>query len=103
MTRVRKTPCHLDNFRTAAFKDPVTIEEDLDSSHKKKCQKEIKEELKSIEYSGSWTKTALPPGKNAIACRTVFERMLDNKGNVYRFKACLVVKKFFQKECVDYS
>lgn len=54
-------------------------------------QKAIIKELKSIEDSAFWTKTALSPEKILIPFKMVFKQRIDDKGNMCQFKAILMV------------
>ena len=45
----------------------------------------------------------LPEGSKPIGCKWIFKTKRDLKGNIERYKACLVTKGFTQKEGIDYK
>ena len=59
-------------------------------------------ELQALENNGTWSITALPPGKTAIGCRWVYKVKFHSDGSVERHKARLVAQGFTQMEGVDY-
>lgn len=75
-----------------AIKDPVTMEEAVESLDEEECMMLIKKELKIIAKNGTWTKGALSPGKSVTPCTMMFKHRLNDQGNVSRFKARLVEK-----------
>lgn len=101
--RVRRTLRCFDYIATAVIEDPMTIEEDLESSETEQYQKAVKEKLMSMDENDTWTKLCLPPRKTERPCRTKFKGKLYDKGSVSRFKARLVANRFLQKEDIDYS
>lgn len=44
----------------------------------------IEEELKSIDNSGAWTNTNMPPENSIIPSEMVFNRELNDQGQVFR-------------------
>ena len=64
---------------------------------------QIKTEYDALTAMGAWYLTALPQGKKAIPCKWVFKRKLNVDGSIERYKACLVIKGFYQKEGIDFN
>jgi len=50
-----------------------------------------------------WDLVPLPEGVKPIACKWIFKTKRDSKGDVKKYKACLVAKGFTQKEGIDYK
>ena len=44
-----------------------------------------------------------PKGIKLIGCKWIFKTKRDSKGNTVKYKACLVAKRFTQKEGIDYK
>ena len=52
--------------------------------------------------NGTWEPCPLPPGKKAIGCRWVFTQKFLANGELERYKARLVAKRFAQRPGFDY-
>ena len=63
----------------------------------------MKDEMKSMQDNDAWNLIELPKGVKPIGCKWIFKTKRDSKGNVERYKACLVAKCFTQKEDIDYK
>ena len=50
-----------------------------------------------------WDLVPLPEGVKPIGCKWIFKTKRDSKGDVERYKACLVAKGYTQKEGIDYK
>ncbi|KAK1588410.1 hypothetical protein Q3G72_023022 [Acer saccharum] len=61
------------------------------------------DEMKSMKDNDVWGFVELPEGVKHIGCKWIFKTKRDSKGNVERYKACLVAKGFTQKEGIDYK
>ena len=62
------------------------------SIHSTKWSNTMKEELNFMKDKDVWDLAELPKGKKLIGCKWVFKTKRDSKGNVERYKACLVTK-----------
>ena len=62
----------------------------------------INDEMDSILSNNTWILVDLPPGSKFIVCKWVFRRKYNTYGSLQTFKAILVVKRFRQKEGIDY-
>ena len=58
----------------------------------------MNDELKSMKDNDVWNLIEFPKGKKPIGCKWVFKTKWDSKGNVERYKAHLVAKRFTQRE-----
>ncbi|RDY06522.1 hypothetical protein CR513_09476, partial [Mucuna pruriens] len=63
----------------------------------------MKDELKSIQDNDIWDLIELPEGVKPIRCKWIFKTKKDSKGNIERYKACLVAKSFTHKEDINYK
>ncbi|XP_055826227.1 uncharacterized mitochondrial protein AtMg00820-like [Solanum dulcamara] len=60
-------------------------------------------QIASLEDNHTWSVVDLPPNKSPIGCKWIFKVKYKASGEVGRFKARLVTKRFSQKEGVDYT
>ena len=79
--------------------EPVSFEEALKQNHWKKA---IIEELNSIEKNDTWRLVQLSTDKKCIDVRWVFKTKLKPDGQVAKYKAMLVARRFLQKYGQDY-
>ena len=63
----------------------------------------MKDEMKSMKDNNVWDLVELSEGVKPISCKWIFKMKMDSKGNIERYKACLVAKGFTQKEGIDYK
>lgn len=63
----------------------------------------MNEELKSLEENRTWDLVTLPEGKRALNCKWVLRKKTDEKGNLEKFKARLVIKGCAQREGIDFD
>jgi hypothetical protein len=63
----------------------------------------MKDEMKSMSFNGVWDLEELPRGAKIVGCKWVYKIKYDSRGNVERFKARLVAKRFMQREVIDYN
>ncbi|CAL8991481.1 unnamed protein product [Prunus brigantina] len=90
----------LVQFALFAYSDPVLFS---DAAREPKWQKAMDEEIKSIEKNNTWELTELPQGHKTIGVKWVFKTKLNEKGEIYKHKARLVVKGYKQEYGVDYT
>lgn len=83
--------------------DPKTLEEALSSSHADQWKKAMQEEYDSLLQNKTWSLVDLPSDKRALPCKWVFKTKINEKGEVIRFKARLVIKGYAQKKGSDYE
>ncbi|KAA3482890.1 Retrovirus-related Pol polyprotein from transposon TNT 1-94 [Gossypium australe] len=62
----------------------------------------MKEEIQALELNNKWIVVSLAPNKVPIGCKWVYKIKHKATGEVERFKARLVVKRYNQKEGMDY-
>jgi hypothetical protein len=82
---------------------PRTVKEAFSGPEAEDWRKAIEEELDGLMRTETWTLEDLPRGREAIGCRWVFSRKMDDKGIVIRYKARLVAQGFSQKPGMDFD
>lgn len=60
-------------------------------------------ELEAVERNRTWELVNLPPGKTKIGVKWVYRTKLNEKGEVNKYKARLVVKGYSQRYGIDYD
>lgn len=63
----------------------------------------MNEELSALKENDTWSITALPPGKQAIASKWLYKIKCHSDGSVNRYKARLVIMGNRQKYGIDYE
>ena len=83
--------------------DPINFHQAMEISNTQKCIDAMNEEIKSMKDNDVRNLVPLPKGAKPIGCKWIFKTKKDSKGDVERYKACLVSKGFTQKEDIDYK
>ncbi|MBW0461704.1 hypothetical protein O181_001419 [Austropuccinia psidii MF-1] len=67
--------------------------------------KAIQTELENMEKHCVWSPTTITPGEveKPLSTTWVFKQKTDEDGNLSKFKACLCVQGFHQREGLDYG
>ena len=60
-------------------------------------------EIKAIKKNDTWELAILPIGKKTIGVKWVYKLKKNEKGEVERYKARLVVKGYSQRQGIDYD
>ena len=60
-------------------------------------------EIKALEDNGTWSYTALPPGKKLIDCKWVYQIKYNTNRSIEQYKARLVAKRYMQIKDLDYK
>ena len=84
-------------------KQPLTVNEALNSSEKNKWRQTMEEEVKSKHKNEVWELIEAPQDRQVIGSKWVFKRKIDSGGSVELYKACLVAQSFTQKPGLDYD
>ena len=84
----------------AAEEDPVKYDEAVKDI---KWRKAMDAEIQAIKKNNTWELVALPKGMKKIRVKWVFKTKLNEKGEVDKHKARLVVKGYAQRQGIDYS
>jgi hypothetical protein len=82
---------------------PKNVYDALNGPDKDLWREALEKELNSLTTNNTWTLTQLPPGRKAIPCRWVLTIKYNDKGEIDRYKARLVLQGFRQVYGVDYN
>ena len=83
--------------------DPVSFSQAISCDNSEKWLNVMKEEINSMEHNGVWDLVELPKGCKRVGCKWVFKTKHDSHGNLERYKARLVAKRFTQKDEIVYK
>lgn len=83
--------------------DPQTADEALSSSHADQWKKAMQEEYDSLIQNKTWSLVDAPSGKRVLPCKWVYKTKTNDKGEIIRFKARLVIKGYAQRKGSDYD
>ncbi|MHC6131859.1 reverse transcriptase domain-containing protein, partial [Serratia marcescens] len=82
--------------------EPESYREALASGSRSQWERAMKEEMTSLYKNQTWDLVPLPEGRKALLNKWVF-RVKDEADGAKRFKARMVVKRFLQREGLDYT
>jgi hypothetical protein len=85
------------------YREPTSYDEALHHPDKEKWITAMKEELESISQHDVILPSVLPKGRKAIGCKWVYKVKRNDKNEIIRWKARLVIQGFRQKEGIDYN
>ena len=80
--------------------NPILVSQVKQSSDFEKWIEAMKDEMKSMKDNNVWDLVELPKGVKSIGCKWIFKTKQDSKGNIVRYKACLVAKGFTKKRAL---
>ncbi|KAH9746316.1 hypothetical protein KPL70_004379 [Citrus sinensis] len=83
--------------------EPTTFHEALESSDVALWMTAMQEEIKALHKNKTWELVPLPHGRKAIGNKWVYKIKRDGNDQVERYRARLVVKRYAQKECIDFN
>jgi hypothetical protein len=83
--------------------DPTSFKEAMRSAHSSKWLEATKDEMKSMSTNRVCDLEEILKGAKIVGCKCVYKTKCDSKGNIERFKARLVAKRFTQREGIDYT
>ncbi|GAU36545.1 hypothetical protein TSUD_277510 [Trifolium subterraneum] len=111
--RIRKTPAklgdyvigsQLDDQHNLAIYVPSDDSKSFDEAEKMEIwRKAMDQEMEAIENNNTWQLTTLPHGANVIGVKWIYKTKYNEKGEIEKHKARLVVKRYSQKHGVDYN
>jgi hypothetical protein len=83
--------------------EPKLVREAVDLTEGKLWKDSMVEEMESLYNNETWDFFELPNGRKLIGRKWVFNKMMNEVGQVEKFKAQLVAKGYSQVEGVDFS
>ena len=83
--------------------DPLTLSQDIKRLDWLKWEEAIQAELKALEAFSTFEVVTLPPSKNPVGCKCVFQIKCKPNGEIEKYRVRLVAQGFLQQEGVDYS
>ncbi|KAJ6992892.1 Retrovirus-related Pol polyprotein from transposon TNT 1-94 [Populus alba x Populus x berolinensis] len=116
--RISRAPAHLQDYVTGEHlteeeegddqflvlyttaDDPVSYDEAVKDI---KWRQAMDAEIQAIEKNNTWELVELPKGMKKIGVKWVFKTKLNERGEVDKYKARLVVKGYEQRQGIDYS
>lgn len=101
--RARTSPVRCPDTVMMLTEALATYDEAMRSSEKNKWRLALREELDFIERNSTWVHTFLSPEKDAIGCKVLLNRKVDEQCRIVRYTVCLIAMAYVQKEGVDYD
>ncbi|KAL9264355.1 Retrovirus-related Pol polyprotein from transposon TNT 1-94-like protein [Drosera capensis] len=83
--------------------DPINFRHVMESSKSQKWIDAMNDEIKSKSDNDVWELVSLPESVKLIGCKSIFKTKKDSEGNIIRFKARLVAKRYTKKEGIDFK
>ena len=80
--------------------DRITYEKAMKND---KWKKAMDAEIEAIERNNTWELIEMPPKGKVIGVKWIYKTKLNEKGEVDKYKARLVVKGYSQQYGVDYA
>ena len=62
----------------------------------------INSEVESVLSNHTWELVDLPPGNKPLQCKWIFKKKMKADGTIDKYKVRLVVKRYKQREGLDY-
>ena len=87
-------------FTFMVISDPTTFQE---AAKHLRWKEAMDAEISSIEKNQTWSLVTLPDGAKAIGVKWIYKTKFNELGEVYKFKARLVVKGYAQEYGIDYT
>lgn len=80
--------------------EPKTIEE---ATKNTRWVDAMKQKNSALQETNTWEDVALPPNKKSIGCKRVYMVKYHSHGSIDRYKAQLIVKRYTQKEGINFT
>eukprot|EP00253_Pinus_taeda_P021368 PITA_21368 len=104
---MKRPPKRYDDYVTSvAFtaneNEPLCYQEAVEGSKSEKWKAAMKDEMMALGKNGTWDLVELPKDKKTVGCKWVFKLKRGVNDTEDRYKARVVVKRFSQKEGIDF-
>jgi len=83
--------------------DPASYDYAMQTPEAPFWQTAMKDEFQSLLDNGMWELVDLPPSRTTVKNRWVYITKWDTKGDITRYKVCLIAKGFTQTTRLDYE
>ncbi|PNX94522.1 copia-type polyprotein [Trifolium pratense] len=87
-------------FGPCVHQGPINFEE---AEKSQKWRKAMDDEIAAIERNNTWELTKLPKNARVIGVKWIYKTKVNDKGEVEKFKARLVAKRYAQRYGTDYK
>ena len=93
-----------DEYVEAAIVNEVVIPESIEEAFAtENWSAAANAEYESLMENDTWELVDLPEGRKPIECKRIFKVKRGSDGDIKRYKAHLVAKRFTQKYGIDYE
>lgn len=87
----------------AAMTEPRSFREATSGPDKDKWIRAMNEEYESLMSKKTWSLVPLPPGRQVVGSKWVYQHKTDSSGRIVRFKARLVAQGYSQRPGIDFG
>jgi hypothetical protein len=106
-TQVRVPPRRYDYFLSSVslssnYDGPLCYQEDVEGSNSEKWKEAMKDEMNSLEKNATWDLVELPRDRKIVGCKWVYKLNKGVDDKVERYKSRMIVKRYSQKEGIDF-
>ena len=91
------------DYNIGAKNDPKSFSQAMSCKESKLWYNAMKNEMSSMRCKDVCDLVELSNGAKAIGCKWVFKTNKDSLGNIEKYKAKLIAKRFTQKEGINYT
>ena len=90
------------NFALLTFNEPRTYTEAMQCDDANDWKTAMANEIESLKENDIWDLVPKPGNRKVLSCKWVYRVKMDENGEVDKFKARLVARRFSQEAGIDY-